>query len=105
MNRIRKAMLGGGLAIATVTGGAVCASLIGTAHAADSTSTTTPAHSQPNPPAQTPNFDPTKDGHVANGITETVLTGDTPDKATATALAAVPGATAQRVSTDAEVAV
>jgi len=105
MNRIRKAMLGGGLAIATVTGGAVGASLIGTAHAADSTSTTTPADSQTNPPAQTPNFDPTKGGHVANGITETVLTGDTADKATAAALAAVPGGTVQRVENDAEGAV
>ena len=84
------------------TGGAVGASLIGTAHAADSTSTTTPADSQTNPPAQTPNFDPTKGGHVANGITEVLLTGDTADKVRAAALAAVPGGTVQRVENDAE---
>jgi uncharacterized membrane protein YkoI len=43
-----------------------------------------------------------KGGHLANGKTETVLTGDDAAKATAAAEAAVPGATAQRAETDAE---
>jgi hypothetical protein len=47
-------------------------------------------------------LDPTKGGHTANGITETVLTGDNATKATAAAQAAVPGATIIRVETDAE---
>jgi len=54
---------------------------------------------QPQPPG---NFDPSKGGHTANGITETLLTGDTAAKVTAAAKAAVPGATIQRVETDAE---
>jgi hypothetical protein len=47
-------------------------------------------------------FDPTKGGHAANGITETLLTGDTATKVRAAATAAVPGATIERVETDAE---
>jgi uncharacterized membrane protein YkoI len=46
--------------------------------------------------------DPTKGGHQANGITETVLTGDNATKATAAAQAAVPGATVIRAETDAD---
>src|SRR5204863_8139858 len=48
------------------------------------------------------NFDPTKGGHTANGITETLLTGDTATKVRDAALAAVPGATIERVESDAE---
>ncbi|MFN8052627.1 MAG: hypothetical protein U0Q22_14365 [Acidimicrobiales bacterium] len=46
--------------------------------------------------------DPSKGGHQANGITETLLTGDTATKAKAAALEAVPGGTVQRVENDAE---
>ena len=53
------------------------------------------------PPARG-NFDPSKGGHMANGITEKLLTGATADKVTAAAKAAVPGATVQRVENDAE---
>jgi hypothetical protein len=57
-------------------------------------------------PANQGNFDPTKGGHVgANGVVERLLTGTTADKARAAALAAVPGATIQRVENDAEGAV
>jgi uncharacterized membrane protein YkoI len=50
-----------------------------------------------------PQFDPAKGGHVgANGTKEELLTGDTAAKATAAALAAVPGGTIERVETDAE---
>ena len=40
--------------------------------------------------------------HQANGVTETVLTGDDASKATAAAQAAVPGASVERAETDAE---
>lgn len=49
-----------------------------------------------------PQGDPLKGGHVANGITETILTGDEATKVTDAANAAVPGGTVQRVETDAE---
>jgi hypothetical protein len=50
-------------------------------------------------------FDPSKGGHVANGITEAVLTGDAATKVTAAAETAVPGGTIERVENDAEGAV
>ena len=56
----------------------------------------------PKRPAPPPNFDPTKGGHTANGITEQLLAGDTATKVRDAALAAVPGGTIQRVETDAE---
>ena len=61
-----------------------------------------PPTAPPGPGTGRPAFDPTKGGHVANGITETLLTGDTAEKVKAAALAAVPGGTIQRVETDAE---
>jgi len=68
------------------------------------------ASPSPSPSASAPanqgTFDPTKGGHVgANGVVEKLLTGSTADKARAAALAAVPGATIERVETDAEGAV
>lgn len=88
-------LLGGGL----VGGYAV-------ANAATSASPSpSPSGSSSSAPAQPPNgsnFDPSKGGHTANGITETLLTGDTAAKVTAAAQAAVPGATIQRVENDAE---
>ena len=106
MNRTRKAVVGGALAACTLLGGGIGAALLnGTANAQTSTSTTAaPSTAQPAPPSGQPpaNFDPTKGGHVANGITEVLLTGDTADKVRAAALAAVPGGTVQRVENDAE---
>ena len=47
--------------------------------------------------------DPRKGGHVGrNGQRETLLTGDTAAKVKAAALAKVPGATVERVETDAD---
>jgi uncharacterized membrane protein YkoI len=47
--------------------------------------------------------DQSKGGHVgSNGTKEELLTGTTAEKATAAALAAVPGGTIDRVETDAE---
>jgi uncharacterized membrane protein YkoI len=97
MNSIRKAAAAGGLVLATLTGGAVGASLL-TGTASAQTSTTAPA--------QAPAADPSKGGHTgANGVVEVLLTGDTAEKAKAAALAAVPGGTIQRVENDAEGAV
>jgi hypothetical protein len=48
-------------------------------------------------------FDPSKAGHIGrNGFKEELLTGDMASKVTAAAMAAQPGATIQRVETDAE---
>jgi uncharacterized membrane protein YkoI len=46
--------------------------------------------------------DHSKGGHQANGITEQLLTGDTAARVEAAAIAANPGATVERVETDAE---
>src|SRR3954467_5156708 len=94
MNPIRKAVIGAALIGTTLTGGALGAVLVnGSASAADDPSSTTtapaataPADTQPAAPAAPDgrghggNFDPTKGGHQANGITETLLTGDTAEK-------------------------
>jgi uncharacterized membrane protein YkoI len=96
-----------------VAGGALGAAVInGSASAqTDTSTTTTPASSSSTPAAPaTPNQgaaqrDPSKGGHIANGITEVVLTGDAASKATAAAQAAVPDARIERVENDAEGAV
>jgi uncharacterized membrane protein YkoI len=102
MNPLRKLLVGGAMAGAALVGGAVGANLIGTANAQTSSDSSSAAPTAPSAgqPRQAPDW--TKGGHQANGITETVLTGDDATKATAAAEAAVPGATAQRVETDAE---
>src|SRR5947208_3976013 len=101
MNPLRKAAIGGAIAVAAVTGGAIGASLLGTANAADTTtSTSTPAASST--PAAPPQGQAPQGPHQANGKTETLLTGSDADKATAAALKAVPGGTIQRVETDAD---
>ena len=120
MQTIRKAAIGGVLAIAALGGGALGAALLnGSASAQTEPTTTAPAATTaPTDPAggasttapegrgQRPaggaNHDPSKGGHSANGITETVLTGDDATKATAAAQAAVPDGTIERVETDAE---
>jgi hypothetical protein len=97
---VRKAAVGAALVATTLTGGVIGASMLGTSSAQTST-TTAPAATAPATPP-TGSFDPSKGGHVANGISETLLTGDTADKVKAAALAAVPGGTVQRVENDAE---
>ncbi len=94
MNFAQKALISGAMLGATVAGGAVGASLLGSASAQTATSSTTAAT------ATAP--DPSKGGHVANGITEALLTGDTAAKVTAAAQGAVSGATVDRVENDAE---
>jgi hypothetical protein len=105
MNPLRKLLVGGAMAGTALVGGALGASLIGTANAQTSSGgssssgsqSTTPSQGQPGQPP-----DWSKGGHQANGITETLLTGDAASKADAAAEAAVPGATPQRAETDAE---
>src|SRR4051812_30114296 len=96
MNPLRKAVIGGALVVSTMGGGALGAALIsGTAQAAETPTTTAN-------PTPAPSFDPSQAHHAANGITETLLTGDDAEKAKAAALKAVPGGTVQRVESDAE---
>ena len=119
MTPLRKALIGGAFAGTALLGGALGAGLIGTASAqsTDSTATTAPATTggtaapgstgttggtaKPSGSAEAPKSGP----HQANGKTETLLTGDDAAKATAAAQAAVPGATIERVETDADGAV
>jgi hypothetical protein len=98
MDTSRKLGLGALLAAAALTGGALGANFLGVAGAeTTSTSSTTAASGST---AAAP--DPSQGGHVANGITETLLTGDTATQATAAAKAAVPDGTVDRVENDAE---
>jgi hypothetical protein len=104
MNSIRKAAAGAAIVASAVAGGAIGASLLGTAGAQTSSGSSTTAPAQaPNGGAPGGQFDPTKGGHVGqNGMKEELLTGDTAEKVKAAAQAAVPGATIDRVETDAE---
>ena len=94
----RRALLG--LTAVGLLGGALVAGAVA------SYAFNSPAATNPNTAALTAIAaadDPTKGGHVgANGIVEKLLTGTTADKARAAALAAVPGATIERVENDAE---
>jgi hypothetical protein len=103
MNLAKKTVLAGALVASTLAGGALGAALLtGSANAADSTPSTTAPSGSASGSSTAPAFDPTKGGHTANGITETLLTGDAATKAKAAALAAVPGGTIERVENDAE---
>jgi uncharacterized membrane protein YkoI len=98
MNAFRKKIAGAAVGGSLLLGGATAViAQSGAASAADSTTTTATASAAP---ATAP--DPSKGGHTANGITEVVLTGDAAAKANSAALAAVPGATVDRVENDAE---
>jgi ABC-type transport system substrate-binding protein len=103
MNPIRKAVVSVAVVGSTLLGVALGAAAI-SGSASAQTATSTPAASAqaaPTTPDGTPR-DPSKGGHVANGITEALLTGDTAVKVKAAALEAVPGGTVQRVENDAE---
>jgi uncharacterized membrane protein YkoI len=101
MNPIRKYIVGGALAGTALLGGALGANLLSTAGAATASTTaaSTAASGSSTAPAAP---DWSKGGHTANGKTETIVTGADAAKITAAAETAVPGATAQRVETDAE---
>ena len=96
MNTFRKAGLSVMLVGAAIAGGAIGASVVGTASAQTGSSSSSSSGSTSTAP------DPSQGGHTANGITETLLTGDTATQVTSAAQAAVPGATVDRVENDAE---
>ena len=103
MNPIRKFVIGGALAGTALLGGAVGASMLGTAGAATSSTTSsssTAAAPAAGQPQQAPDW--STGGHQANGQTEALVTGTDASTIKAAAEAAVPGATAQRVESDAE---
>jgi hypothetical protein len=108
MTPLKRAAIGAALVATTVAGGAIGASMLGSAGAqsTSTTSATTAVASSGGAAYGTPSsgqFDPTKGGHVGtNGVKEELLTGTTADNVRAAASAAVPGATIQRVETDAE---
>ena len=102
MKFAQKALISGAMLGATIAGGAVGASFLGTAGAQTGTSSTTAATAATGTAATGTAPDPSQGGHVANGITEALLTGDTATKVTAAAQGAVSGATVDRVENDAE---
>lgn len=104
MNLVRKAIVSTALIGATITGGAVGATMLNSsasAQSATTSATSTTGSSSAAAPAAKP--DPSKGGHhKANGITETLLTGSVKTSVEKAAKAAVPGGTIQRVENDAE---
>jgi ABC-type transport system substrate-binding protein len=107
MNPIRKVAVGAAMLGATLTGGAIGATFLGTASAQTDTSSsstaTAPTDSSSTAPADAPApRDPSKGGHTANGVTEELLAGDTATQVTEAAQAAVPDGTIERVETDAD---
>jgi uncharacterized membrane protein YkoI len=117
MNAFRKKVAGAAFGGSLLLGGvAAVIAQSGSASAADTTDTTIAASADTSAVTATPEVtaapvaaaapaaatDPSKGGHTANGITEVLLTGDTAAQANTAALAAVPGATVDRVENDAE---
>jgi uncharacterized membrane protein YkoI len=93
MYTLRKTLIGAGLVGTTLVGGAVGAAfLTGTANAAESTTATASDSSAPAAASDSGKARPA----------ETPLTGDTAEKVKATALAAVPDGTIDRVETDSD---
>jgi uncharacterized membrane protein YkoI len=87
-------------AIAAIGAAALGGSAI--ANAASSATTTTSSSSAAPTQQAPPRHDPSMGGHRANGRIEKLLTGDTAAKVEAAAKAKVPGATIERVETDAD---
>ena len=105
MTPIRKATIGafllgsvvaGGISMTTLGNASAASNTVTTAAATDPAAVTDPAPATPAAPAGP---------HQANGITETILTGDDATKVQAAVLAAQPGATINRMETDADGAV
>jgi uncharacterized membrane protein YkoI len=104
MNPTRKAAIGAFLLGSAVAGG-IAVTTLGNASAAPGVTVTTTAGDGSGSSGTT--SDGGDDGraagpHTANGVTEEELTGDTAAKAKAAVLAAHPGATIERLETDAD---
>jgi uncharacterized membrane protein YkoI len=89
------------VAIGIAGGSIMTASTANAATASDTATSPTSNSSGSGSTSSTPTDTP-KGPHSANGVTEQELTGDTATKAKDAALAANPGATIDRVETDAE---
>jgi hypothetical protein len=96
MNPMYKLAFGGALAAATITGGAIGASFLGTAGAATSSSTSTSAPAT----ATRPQAPFPAHGTAAHEDQEKPVTGDAAAKAQAAAVKSVGGGTAGAVTTD-----
>jgi uncharacterized membrane protein YkoI len=92
MNSFRKTVAGAAIVGTAIVGGFIGSTFAGSANAQTADPAATAAADTATPAGP----------HVANGITETPLTGTDLDKAKAAALAAVPGATIDRAETDAD---
>ena len=98
---VSKALMAVAGVAALALGGSALAGAAGQSTATQS-STAQGYGAQGQPPTGT-KPDPSRGGHVGrNGQRETLLTGDTAAKVKAAALAKVPGATVERVETDAD---
>ena len=102
---MKKAAVGAMLAASTLTGGAIGAAFLSGGAASAQTSTDSSTSSSPDAATAPAARDPKVGGHMANGITEALLTGDTAASVTSAAQAAVPDGTVDRVENDAEGAV
>ena len=100
MNPLRKVLLGGAFAVATVTGGAIGASFLGTANAATTAATST-ASTGSSSSAGTPS-QPARPAHgsAAHEGAEKAVTGTAATEAQAAAVKSVGSGTAGSVTTD-----
>jgi hypothetical protein len=87
---------------AAALGGSALANAASSSSSSSTPSTTSTPSSSPSQQGTPPERDPSKGGHQANGKTEALLSGDTASKVKAAALAKLPGATIERVETDAD---
>jgi uncharacterized membrane protein YkoI len=106
-NTIAKGLMAVGAMGALALGGSALAGAAGsgtTTQGSNAQGTTAAqGYGTPGQPPSGSRPDPSKGGHVGrNGQRETLLTGDTAAKVKAAALAKVPGATVERVETDAD---
>jgi hypothetical protein len=101
-NTIAKGLMAVGAVGALAIGGSALAGAAG--QSTTTQGSTAQGYGAPGqPPSGSAAPDPSKGGHVGrNGQRETLLTGDTAAKVKAAALAKVPGATVERVETDAD---
>jgi hypothetical protein len=97
MNPLRKVLVGGALATAAVTGGAIGASFLGTANAA--TSSTTPSSSSAPAASSAPPSMPAH-GSAAHENAEKAVTGTAATQAQAAAVKSVGSGTAGAVTSD-----